>query len=83
MELTFWIAAIVAGVVILTSAVFIVVVRAVSLGKRLKPFALHLTDFKANSKAYPEAVKFYVDLASSQELPAGKPRSAKADRKRP
>ena len=80
MDLWIWLSALTAGVIILLLALLFVGIKAVSLGKRLKPFAEHLAKFNETSKQYPEAVKFYSDLAKSAESPTGKPQDPKADR---
>ena len=79
MELWIWFSALAAGVVILLSAIAFVLARALSLGKKLKPFAAGVTKFQASAKQYPEALKFYTKLAKPSDGPRGKPDEGKAD----
>jgi hypothetical protein len=72
-----WPVAIASGVVILTLSLVWAASRGVSLGKKLKPFAEHVANFQKSAEQYPEAVKFYSELAKSQEKPAKKPKRRK------
>jgi hypothetical protein len=70
MEFWTWFIALAAGLMILTIALIWAVSRAVVLGKKLRPFAAEVANFKKSAEQYPEAVEFYRNLAQSQEKPA-------------
>jgi len=69
MELWIWLGAVAAALIIFILVLVWSASRAVVLAKKIKPFAAVVASFQANSKKYPEAVKFYKDLASSKETP--------------
>jgi hypothetical protein len=73
MEGWIWLAGIATGLLILLLTLVRAVSRGVFLAKKLKPFAQHLEGFKNAAERYPEAVKFYSNLAKSKETPANKP----------
>ena len=77
MELWIWLVAIGLGLVTLILAFARLSLSGVKLARRLNPFANHLARFQKDAELYPEAVKFYSDLAKTQETPAKKPRSPK------
>jgi hypothetical protein len=77
MELWIWISALGLGLLVLLLAFIWLASRGLILAKKLKPFSDHLVKFHKDAKLYPEAVKFYSDLAKSEETPAKKPRGAK------
>ena len=77
MELWIWLVAIGLGLVTLILAFGRLSISGVKLARRLNPFANHLARFQKDAELYPEAVKFYSDLAKTQETPAKKPRSPK------
>ena len=77
MELWIWLVAIGLGFVTLIIAFARLSLSGVKLARRLNPFANHLARFQKDAELYPEAVKFYSDLAKTQETPAKKPRSPK------
>lgn len=77
MELWIWLAAVGLGLLVLILAVAWAVSRGVILAKKLKPFSDHLAKFNKDAELYPEAVRFYSDLAKSQEAPAKKPLGSK------
>jgi hypothetical protein len=52
-------------------------ISGVKLARRVNPFANRIARFQKDAELYPEAVKFYSDLAKTQETPAKKPRSPK------
>ncbi len=77
MELWIWLVAIGLGFVTLIIAFARLSLSGVKLARRLNPFANHLARFQKDAELYPEAVKFYSDMAKTQETPAKKPRSPK------
>ena len=77
MELWIWLVAIGLGLVTLILAFARLSLSGVKLARRLNPFANRIARFQKDAELYPEAVKFYSDLAKSQETPAMKPRSPK------
>jgi hypothetical protein len=77
LELWIWLVAIGLGLVTLILAFARLSTSGVKLARRLNPFANHLARFQKDAELYPEAVKFYSDLAKTQETPAKKPRSPK------
>ncbi len=77
MELWIWLVAIGLGLVTLILAFGRLSISGVKLARRLNPFANHLARFQKDAELYPEAAKFYSDLAKTQETPAKKPRSPK------
>jgi hypothetical protein len=77
LELWIWLVAIGLGLVTLILAFARLSLSGVKLARRLNPFANHLARFQKDAELYPEAVKFYSDLAKTQETPAKKPRSPK------
>ena len=70
MELWIWLAALAAGVLVLLISLIVLASRSIILAKRLKPFMEHLAVFKRSAQQYPEAVKFFSDLAEAEEKPA-------------
>jgi hypothetical protein len=77
MELWIWLTAIGSGLLVLILALAWLVSRGVVLAKKLKPFADHVVRFRKDAEQYPEAVKFYAELARAEDTPAKKPRKAK------
>ncbi len=77
MELWIWLVAIGLGLVTLILAFGRLSISGVKLARRLNPFANHLARFQKDAELYPEAVKFYSDLAKTQETPAKKRRTTK------
>jgi hypothetical protein len=77
LELWIWLVAIGLGLVTLILAFARLSISGVKLARRLNPFANHLAKFQKDAELYPEAVKFYSDLAKTQETPAKKRRSPK------
>ena len=77
MELWIWLVAIGLGLVTLILAFARLSVSGLKLAKKLNPFANRVARFQKDTELYPEAVKFYSDLARTQQTPAKKPRSPK------
>lgn len=77
MELWIWLGAIGVSVVILVLVLVWLASRGVILAKKLSPFADHLARLKKQAQQYPDAVKFYSDLAKTQETAGKKPRNSK------
>jgi hypothetical protein len=77
MELWIWLSAIGAGLLVLIVLLTWLVSRGVMLAKKLKSFADHLVRFRKDAEQYPEAVKFYTELARAEESPVKKPRKPK------
>ena len=77
LELLIWLVALGLGLIILILAFARLSISGVKLARRLNPFANHLARFQKDAELYPEAVKFYSDLAKTQETPAKKRRSPK------
>lgn len=77
MELWIWLVAIGLGLVTLILAFARLSVSGLKLAKKLNPFANRVARFQKDTELYPEAVKFYSDLAKTQQTPAKKPRSPK------
>jgi hypothetical protein len=77
LELWIWLVAIGLGLIVLILAFARLSISGVKLARRLNPFANHLARFQKDAELYPEAVKFYSDLAKTQETPAKKRRSPK------
>ena len=73
MELWIWLTAIGLGLLIPILALTWLASRGVILLKRLKPFADQVAKFSKDAKQYPEAVKFYSELAQPEQTPAKKP----------
>lgn len=69
MELWIWLVAIGLGLVTLILAFARLSLSGVKLARRLNPFANRLARFQKDAELYPEAVKFYSDLAKTQETP--------------
>ena len=79
MELSIWLSALAVGALISLLAIGFAGAKALSLGKKLMPFGKHLTKLQDSANKYPEAVKFYSELAKAQQPPAGGPKESKAD----
>jgi hypothetical protein len=77
LELWIWLVAIGLGLVTLILAFARLSISGVKLARRVNPFANRIARFQKDAELYPEAVKFYSDLAKPQETPAKKPRSPK------
>jgi hypothetical protein len=77
LELWIWLVAIGLGLVTLILAFARLSISGVKLAKKLGPFTNRIARFQKDAELYPEAVKFYSDLAKTQETPAKKPRSPK------
>ena len=77
MELWIWLVAIGLGLATLILAFARLSISGVKLAKKLNPFANRVARFQKDTELYPEAVKFYSDLARTQQTPAKKPRSPK------
>lgn len=77
MELWIWLIAMGLGLTILILALTRLNISGAKLAKKLNPFANHIARFQKDTVLYPEAVKFYSDLAKTQETPAKKPRGPK------
>jgi hypothetical protein len=77
LELWIWLVAIGLGLVTLILAFARLSLSGVKLARKLNPFANRLARFQKDAELYPEAVKFYSDLAKTQETPAKKPRIPK------
>lgn len=77
MELWLWLAAIAMGLFVLILALLWSASRGVLLAKRLKPFSDQIAEFSKGIERYPEAVKFYSELAQSPETSDKKPRGSK------
>jgi hypothetical protein len=77
LELWIWLAAIGLGLVTLILAFARLSISGVRLARKLNPFANRIARFQKDAELYPEAVKFYSDLAKTQETPAKKPRIPK------
>ena len=77
MELWIWLVAIGLGLVTLILAFARLSVSGLKLAKKLNPFANRVARFQKDTELYPEALKFYSDLAKTQQTPAKKPRSPK------
>ena len=77
MELWIWLVAIGLGLVTMILAFARLSVSGLKLAKKLNPFANRVARFQKDTELYPEAVKFYSDLAKTQQTPAKKPRSPK------
>jgi hypothetical protein len=77
MELWIWLTAFGIGLLVPILAVTWLASRGVILLKKLKPFADRVAKFSSDAKQYPEAVKFYSELAQSDQIPAKKPRKSK------
>ncbi len=73
MELWIWLVAIGLGLVTLILAFARLSVSGLKLAKKLNPFANRVARFQKDTELYPEAVKFYSDLAKTQQTPAKKP----------
>jgi hypothetical protein len=72
-ELWIWLVAIATGSLVLIVVLAWVGSRGVVLARKLKPFGEQVTKFQKSSRQYPEAVKFYSELAKSLEKPDKKP----------
>jgi hypothetical protein len=77
LELWIWLVAIGLGLVTLLLAFARLSISGVKLARKLNPFANRIARFQKDAEIYPEAVKFYSDLAKTQETPAKRPRSPK------
>lgn len=73
MELWIWLVAIGLGLATLILAFARLSISGVKLAKKLNPFANRVARFQKDTELYPEAVKFYSDLAKTQQTPAKKP----------
>ena len=76
MEFWIWLVALGVGMLILILVILRFASRGFKLAKKLKPFAEHIARFQKHAQQYPEALKFYSDLAKAQETPAKKPRNS-------
>ncbi|GEM_PF-1952931 len=79
MELWIWLVALGLGLITLIIAFARLSISGVKLAKKLGPFANRFARFQKDAERYPEAVKFYSDLAKTQEKSAKKPRTPKAN----
>jgi hypothetical protein len=77
LELWIWLVAIGLGLVTLILAFARLSISGVKLARRVNPFANRIARFQKDAELYPEAVKFYSDLAKTKETPAKGPRSPK------
>jgi hypothetical protein len=79
LELWIWLVAIGLGLITLIIAFARLSISGVKLARRVNPFANRIARFQKDAELYPEAVKFYSDLAKTQETSAKKPRTPKAN----
>ena len=77
LELLIWLVALGLGLIILILAFARLSISGVKLAKKLGPFTNRIARFQKDAELYPEAVKFYSDLAKTQETPAKKRRNPK------
>jgi hypothetical protein len=73
MELWIWLTAFGLGLLISILALGWLASRAIILLKKLKPFSDRVAQFNKAAEQYPEAVKFYSELAQPEQTPAKKP----------
>ena len=78
MELWIWLTAFGLGLLIPILALTWLASRGVILLKKLKPFADRVAKFSKDAQQYPEAVKFYSELAQPEQTPAKKPQKSKS-----
>jgi hypothetical protein len=76
-ELWIWLGALGLGFLALVFALARLTRSSIRLAKKLKPFTDRLARFQSDTELYPEAIKFYSDLAKTQESPAKKLRNPK------
>jgi len=74
-ELWIWLVALGLGLITLILAFVSLTISGVKLAKKLGPFSNRLARFQKDAELYPEAVKFYSDLAKTQ---GPQPRSLEA-----
>ena len=77
MELWIWLTAFGLGLLISIMALALLTSRAIILLKKLKPFSDRVAQFNKAAEQYPEAVKFYSELAQPEQTPAKKPGNPK------
>ena len=77
MELWIWLTAFGLGLLIPILALTWLASRGVILLKKLKPFADRVAKFSKDAQQYPEAVKFYSELAQPDQTSAKKPGKSK------
>jgi hypothetical protein len=77
MELWIWLTAFGLGLLISILALAWLASRAIILLKKLKPFSDRVARFNKAAEQYPEAVKFYSELAQPEQTPAKKPGKSK------
>ena len=77
MELWIWLTALGLGLLIPILALTWLASRGVILLNKLRPFADQVAKFSKDAQQYPEAVKFYSELAQPEQTPAKKPRKSK------
>jgi hypothetical protein len=73
MELWIWLTAFGLGLLISIMALALLASRAIILLKKLKPFSDRVAQFNKAAEQYPEAVRFYSELAQPEQTPAKKP----------
>jgi hypothetical protein len=73
LELWIWLTAFGLGLLISIMALALLASRAIILLKKLKPFSDRVAQFNKAAEQYPEAVKFYSELAQPEQTPAKKP----------
>ena len=77
MELWIWLTALGLGLLIPILALTWLASRGVILLNKLRPFADQVAKFSKDAQQYPEAVKFYSELAQPEQTPAKKPQKSK------
>jgi hypothetical protein len=77
MELWIWLTAFGLGLLISIMALALLASRAIILFKKLKPFSDRVVQFNKDAQQYPEAVKFYTELAQPDQTSAKKPGKSK------
>jgi hypothetical protein len=73
MELWIWLTAFGLGLLISILALAWLASRGITLFKKLKPFSDRLAHFNIAAEQYPEAVKFFSELAQPDQTSAKKP----------
>jgi hypothetical protein len=77
MELWIWLTAFGLGLLISILALAWLASRGITLFKKLKPFTDRVVQFNKDAEQYPEAVKFYAELAQPDQTSAKKPGKSK------
>jgi uncharacterized protein YoxC len=72
LEIWIWLAALIAGLLILVIALLVVAIRVATIAKKLKPFIDQVASFQKGLSQYPDAIRLISNMANSKDSQAQK-----------